>query len=38
MDGALQREKTLKHWVREWKISLIEKGNPEWRDLYDDII
>ncbi len=33
---ALQREKTLKHWPRAWKITLIEKGNPDWRDLYDE--
>jgi putative endonuclease len=35
---AIQREKNLKHWVRRWKIELIEKANPTWRDLYDDII
>jgi putative endonuclease len=34
---AIQREKILKHWVRCWKIELIEKNNPQWRDLYDDI-
>ena len=34
---AIQREKNLKHWSREWKIALIERGNPDWRDLYDDI-
>ena len=38
METALQREKTLKHWVRNWKVALIEKENPEWRDLYEDII
>lgn len=31
---ALQREKRLKKWNRQWKIELIEKRNPEWRDLY----
>lgn len=36
INSAIRREKTLKHWARDWKISLIEKGNPEWRDLYDD--
>ena len=35
--AAIQREKTLKHWVRRWKLNLIEAGNPEWRDLWDDI-
>jgi putative endonuclease len=34
---ALQRERTLKHWRRDWKIALIEKDNPDWRDLYDGI-
>jgi putative endonuclease len=31
---ALQREKRLKKWSRQWKIELIEKNNPEWRDLF----
>ena len=35
--AAIQREKTLKHWVRRWKLNLIEAGNPEWRDLLDEI-
>jgi putative endonuclease len=34
---AIQREKNLKHWVRAWKIALIERTNPDWRDLYDEI-
>ncbi len=34
---AIQREKNIKHWPREWKIDLIVSTNPEWRDLYDDI-
>jgi putative endonuclease len=36
--AAIQREKNVKHWPREWKIDLIRSTNPEWRDLYDDII
>lgn len=32
---AIQREKRLKEWPRAWKVQLIEKTNPEWRDLYD---
>jgi putative endonuclease len=32
--AALEREKRLKHWKREWKINLIEKENPNWEDLY----
>ncbi len=35
--AAIQREKTLKHWVRRWKLNLIEASNPEWRDLWDEI-
>jgi putative endonuclease len=35
---ALQREKNIKHWSREWKIELVVAGNPQWRDLYDEII
>lgn len=34
---AIQREKVLKHWNREWKNRLINKSNPEWKDLYDEI-
>lgn len=37
MRTAIQREKNLKHWVRDWKIALIEKNNPEWLDLWDEI-
>jgi len=33
--GAICREKCLKEWARAWKIRLIEKSNPEWRDLLD---
>jgi putative endonuclease len=34
---AIQREKNIKHWPRAWKVDLVRKMNPEWRDLYDDI-
>jgi putative endonuclease len=34
---AIQREKNIKHWPRAWKIALIRKMNPEWRDLFDEI-
>jgi putative endonuclease len=34
---AIQREKTLKRWLRAWKIALIERSNPSWCDLYDEI-
>ena len=36
--SALVREKRLKKWKRQWKIELIEQNNPEWRDLYDDLL
>ena len=35
---AIQREKTLKRWYRQWKDALIEEHNPEWRDLWDEIV
>jgi putative endonuclease len=35
--AAIQHEKTIKHWPRAWKINLIERQNPDWRDLFDDI-
>ena len=35
--SAIQREKNMKHWIRNWKVALIEKMNSEWRDLYADI-
>jgi len=35
--GAIEREKQLKNWKREWKIQLIEKENPEWKDLFDEL-
>lgn len=34
---AQQRERSLKRWNRKWKLELIEKNNPRWRDLYDDL-
>lgn len=34
---AVQREKNIKHWPRQWKINLIEKSNPNWDDLYDQL-
>ncbi|MDD4091956.1 MAG: GIY-YIG nuclease family protein [Smithellaceae bacterium] len=38
MISAIEREKNIKEWKREWKLNLIEKNNPDWRDLYDEII
>lgn len=37
MVEAIDREKELKKWRRTWKIALVEKTNPDWRDLWPDI-
>jgi putative endonuclease len=34
----IQREKRLNGWRREWKIELVEKMNPTWRDLWPEIV
>ncbi len=34
---AIQREKTMKHWPRAWKVRLILSGNPAWDDLYEQL-
>ena len=36
--AAIAREKAIKKWKRAWKIQLIEKYNPLWKDLYCDIV
>jgi len=38
MTGAITREKQLKKWKRDWKIALIEKDNPDWHDLWPEIV
>ena len=35
--SAINREKQLKRWHRDWKINLIKEFNPEFRDLYEDL-
>ena len=35
---AIAHEKRLKRWHRPWKFDLIERANPDWRDLYADLI
>lgn len=35
---AILREKQMKKWKRQWKIELIEKQNPAWKDLYGEIV
>ncbi len=38
MEHAILRERRLKKWNRAWKVRLIEERNPEWRDLWGDIL
>jgi putative endonuclease len=35
--GAFKRERQIKKWNRVWKLELIEKANPEWRDLFEEL-
>jgi putative endonuclease len=37
MEDAIRREKQIKKWNRQWKLELIEKSNPSWRDLALDL-
>jgi putative endonuclease len=38
MADAILREKRIKKWRRAWKLELIERLNPQWRDLYEQVI
>ena len=38
IEAVIQREKTLKHWVRQRKINLVERENPHWVDLYPALL
>jgi putative endonuclease len=38
MVAAIDREKQLKKWNRQWKIDLIEKTNPTWKDLWEELV
>jgi putative endonuclease len=38
MEAAISREKAIKEWKRAWKIRLIEKSNPDWDDLYKELV
>lgn len=38
IEDAIVREKQMKAWKREWKLRIIENFNPDWNDLYGDII
>ncbi|WP_241557143.1 GIY-YIG nuclease family protein [Croceibacterium ferulae] len=35
---AIRREKQVKAWKRQWKLRLIRAGNPDWRDLSEDLL
>ncbi len=37
IESAIEREKQLKNWHRDWKINLINKFNPEWNDLSEEL-
>jgi putative endonuclease len=37
IEEAIDHEKRLKKWRRDWKIKLIEEMNPDWRDLYETL-
>ena len=37
INDAIQREKTMKEWPRQWKINLIERDNPHWVDLFPSL-
>ncbi|HZQ12209.1 MAG TPA: GIY-YIG nuclease family protein [Pseudolabrys sp.] len=36
--NAIAREKEIKKWRRAWKLRLIEESNPQWRDLYEQVV
>jgi putative endonuclease len=38
VNEAIKREKQVKRWARSWKVELIREKNPEWRDLFDEIV
>lgn len=38
IEFAIKREKQLKKWKRQWKIDLIEAMNPQWEDLYEQLL
>ena len=38
IEDCIAHEKRIKRWRREWKFELIERGNPDWVDLYDRLI
>ncbi len=37
-EAAILKEKQIKKWERKWKLRIIEEKNPEWKDLYNDLL
>jgi putative endonuclease len=37
IEAAILEEKRLKKWNRNWKLELIERHNPDWKDIYEDV-
>ena len=37
-ENGLKRERLIKKWHRDWKVEMIERGNPNWHDLYDEVL
>jgi putative endonuclease len=37
INSAIEREKVIKRWKRQWKVNLIRRSNPEWKDLYSEL-
>ncbi len=38
MSSAISREKAMKEWKRQWKLKTIEATNPDWQDLYRELV
>jgi putative endonuclease len=38
MKSAIGRERAIKEWKRSWKLALVERQNPGWRDLYEELL
>jgi putative endonuclease len=38
MASAIARQKAIKEWKRRWKLELVESLNPDWRDLFEELV
>ena len=38
IESAIAREKAIKEWKRQWKLELIKSLNPDWRDLFEELV